>query len=80
MARLNKTTNNLKLVAQQLDEASGSLYNALDNLSKIRNLGDQSDLKDIPAQIDRIDPTAIDVLRQSILELIEEKEIRSEGE
>lgn len=80
MARLNKTANNLKLVAQQLDEASGSLYNALDNLSKMRNLGDQSDLKDIPAQMDRIDPTAIDVLRESILELIEEKEIRSEGE
>jgi hypothetical protein len=67
--RLNKTENNLKLIWQQLDNASGELYNALDNLARMVELSDN-----IKRQADMIDITRIDGLKNEIEELIEMKE------
>ncbi len=66
--RINKTEKNLKLIWQQLDEASGNLYNALDNLANMVDLSDE-----IQRQADMIDITRIDGLKQEIEELIEDK-------
>lgn len=68
MTRVNKTVNNLKRVWKQLDDASGALYNALENLSQMTDL-DQT----IQRQADMIDVTRIDGLKQEIEALIEAK-------
>ncbi|AZU98990.1 hypothetical protein pW2_167 [Bacillus phage pW2] len=68
MTRVNKTVNNLKRVWQQLDDASGAVYNALENLAQMTDL-DQK----IKRQVDMIDVTRIDGLKQEIEEMIKEK-------
>ncbi|WP_307312213.1 hypothetical protein [Neobacillus driksii] len=67
--RVNKTIRNLHTVWQQLDNASGELYNALDILASMTNLDDK-----IKRQADQIDITRIDGLKQEIEALIEKKE------
>lgn len=71
--RINKTENNLKKIWEQLDNASGELYNALDNLASMVDLSDQ-----IKRQADMIDVTRIDGLKQEIEVLIEEKQRKNE--
>jgi hypothetical protein len=66
--RINKTEKNLELIWKFLDDASGDLYNALDNLARMVDLSD-----DIKRQADMIDVTRIDGLKQEIEELIENK-------
>jgi hypothetical protein len=66
--RINKTEKKLQLIWQQLDNASGELYNALDNLARMVDLSDE-----IKRQADTIDITRIDGLKQEIEELIERK-------
>lgn len=68
MTRVNKTVNNLKRVWQQLDDASGAVYNALDNLSQMTDLNPQ-----IQRQADMIDVTRIDGLKQEVEEMIKAK-------
>ncbi|UGO50620.1 hypothetical protein PQE68_gp029 [Bacillus phage vB_BanS_Sophrita] len=68
MTRVNKTVNNLKRVWKQLDDASGAVYNALENLAQMTDL-DQK----IKRQVDMIDVTRIDGLKQEIEEMIKEK-------
>ncbi|PAD70837.1 hypothetical protein CHH83_02400 [Bacillus sp. 7586-K] len=70
MMRVNKTKNNLELVWKQLDDASGSLYNALDNLSGMVNLEE-----DILRQADMIDVSRIDTLKEKIEALINNKNL-----
>jgi hypothetical protein len=66
--RMNKTEKNLELIWKFLDNASGDLYNALDNLARMVDLSDE-----IKRQADMIDVTRIDGLKQEIEELIEQK-------
>ncbi|GLI90526.1 hypothetical protein [Bacillus subtilis] len=68
MKRVNKTKGNLKLVIDQLDEASGSLYNAIDNLARMKGLGTE-----IEQLVERLDPSRIDVLKHDLIELLERK-------
>ena len=68
LKRLNKTEKNLQLIWKQLDNASGELYNALDNLARMVDLSD-----DIKRQADMIDVTRIDCLKHEIEDLIESK-------
>lgn len=68
LKRLNKTEKNLQLIWEQLDNASGNLYNALDNLARMVDLSDE-----IQRQADMIDVTRIDCLKHEIEDLIEEK-------
>jgi hypothetical protein len=70
--RVNKTENNLELVWKQLDDASGALYNALDNLARMVDLSEN-----VKRQADTIDITRIDGLKQEIEALLEEKIIKS---
>lgn len=71
--RINKTEKNLQLIWQQLDNASGELYNALDSLARMVELSDN-----IKRQADTIDITRIDGLKQEIEELIEKKKEKGE--
>ena len=66
--RINKTEKNLKLIWEQLDNASGNLYNALDNLARMVDLSD-----DMKRQADMIDITRIDGLKQEIEQLLEDR-------
>lgn len=66
--RLNKTEKNLQLVWQQLDNASGELYNALDSLARMVGMSD-----DIKRQAEMIDISRIDGLKQEIEALMEER-------
>lgn len=66
--RLNKTLKNLETVWKQLDNASGELYNALDNLADMVDLSDN-----IRRQSEMIDISRIDGLKQEIEALIEAK-------
>ena len=66
--RLNKTLKNLETVWKQLDNASGELYNALDNLADMVDLSDN-----IRRQSEMIDISRIDGLKQEIEALIEMK-------
>lgn len=66
--RMNKTEKNLKLIWEQLDNASGNLYNALDNLARMVDMSD-----DIKRQCDMIDITRIDGLKQEIEQLLEDR-------
>lgn len=66
--KINKTINNLQLVWNQLDEASGNLYNALDNVSRMVDVPDE-----VTKLVERIDIGKVDQLRNEIEELIEEK-------
>jgi hypothetical protein len=63
-----KTLKNLEQIWKQLDNASGDLYNALDNLADMVDLSD-----DIKRQSDMIDISRIDGLKQEIEALIEMK-------
>jgi hypothetical protein len=72
LKRLNKTEKNLQLIWEQLDNASGSLYNALDNLARMVELSD-----DIKRQADMIDVTRIDCLKHEIEDIIEQKKVNS---
>jgi hypothetical protein len=69
LVRVNKTKANLQNVWQQLDNASGELYNALDNLASMTGLDDR-----IKRQAEQIDITRIDGLKQEIEALLEKKE------
>lgn len=69
MVRVNKTKANLQNVWQQLDNASGELYNALDNLASMTGLDER-----IKRQAEQIDITRIDGLKQEIEALLEQKE------
>jgi hypothetical protein len=66
--RINKTEKNYKTIWQQLDNASGELYNALDNLARMVDIPE-----DLKRQADMIDITRIDCLKQEIEELMEKK-------
>lgn len=68
MRRVNKTQANLERVWKQLDEASGSLYNALDALSCMVDLDDTT-----KRLADMIDITRIDLLKSEIEELLNKK-------
>lgn len=65
---MNKTTNNLKRVWEQLDKASGDLYNALDALASMKGLPE-----DIKRLSDMIDVTRVDILKNEVEALIEAK-------
>jgi hypothetical protein len=65
--RLNKINKNLKMVWQQLDDASGLLENAFNNLLTITNIP-----KDIKDKIEHIDFSAIISLKNDVEELIKE--------
>ena len=73
MVRVNKTKANLQNVWQQLDNASGELYNALDNLASMTGLDER-----IKRQAEQIDITRIDGLKQEIEALLEKKENSNE--
>ena len=66
--RINKTEKNLELIIKDLDDASGQLYNALDNLARMVDLSDK-----IKRQAEMIDITRIDLLKQEIEEILENK-------
>lgn len=66
--RINKTEGNLKTVWNQLDNASGELYNALDNLSRMTDIDPKA-----KQLMEKIDPTTIDILKNYIEELVQAK-------
>lgn len=66
--RINKTVNNLKTVWNQLDNASGELHNALDNLAHMVDLDE-----DVQRQAETIDISRINHLKNVIEQMIEEK-------
>jgi hypothetical protein len=68
MARLNKTEKNLLTAWTQLDNASGELYNALDNLSRMTDLNEN-----MKRQAEMIDVSRIDLLKEEIGALLEKK-------
>lgn len=73
--RMNKTKNNLIDVKNHLDDASGSLYNAKQNLGMMVGIEeDETELGSIEAQLDRIDISNIDNIKQKVEELIRKKE------
>lgn len=65
--RINKTKENFEIIYKQLDNASGELYNAIDNLARVVDLP-----KEIIEKYKRIDVSLIDSLRYDIEQLIEE--------
>ena len=69
MKRINKTKNNLVNVWSLLDDASGSLYNALEAIES---------MVDLPSELEKnanlIDVSSITSLKNKIEELIHEKE------
>lgn len=65
--RINKTKENFDIIYKQLDNASGELYNAIDNLARMVDLP-----KEIIEKYERIDVSLIDSLRYDIGKLIEE--------
>lgn len=74
--RINKTKGNLEIVWEQLDDASGSLYNALETLYRMTNLGnEESDERNLISTLESIDISAIDNAKQEIEELIRKKNI-----
>ncbi|BAK52877.1 hypothetical protein F373_gp065 [Bacillus phage SP-10] len=68
MKRVNKTKGNLKSVIDRLDDASGALYNAIDNLSRMNGLGTE-----IEQLVEKLDPSRIDLLKHELIELLEQK-------
>lgn len=66
--RVNKTVANLQTIWQQLDDASGSLYNAS------HSIGSMTDNEEINREMGYIDITAIDTLKNKIEEMIEQKQ------
>jgi hypothetical protein len=65
--RINKTVGNLKRLWHLLDDASGSLYNVVDQL------GNMTDMPELQDQLDKIDITAIDSIKEQIESILEEK-------
>lgn len=65
--RINKTKENFEIIYKQLDNASGELYRAIDNLARMVDLP-----KEIIEKFERIDVSLIDSLRYDIRKLIEE--------
>lgn len=66
--RVNKTEGNLKTVWNQLDNASGELYNALDNLARMVDIDPEA-----KRLSNMVDITAIDALKNYIEELVQAK-------
>lgn len=66
--RVNKTETTLKRVWNQLDNASGELYNALDNISRMVDIDPEA-----KRLSDKIDITTIDILKNHIEELVKAK-------
>lgn len=66
---MNKTTNNLQNVWQYLDNASGDLSNALDNLSRMVDLPEN-----IKRQIEMIDIGVIVLLKEEIEDLMNKED------
>jgi len=66
--RVNKTEGNLKRVWNQLDNASGELYNALDNISRMTDIDPEA-----KRLAEKIDATTIDILKNYIEELVQAK-------
>lgn len=65
---MNKTINNLKTVWAQLDKASGELYNALDNLSRMSGLPEE-----VTKAMERVDVEVFTSIKNEIEALIEDK-------
>lgn len=70
MTRVNKTEKNLRIVWNQLDNASGELYNALHNLSQMTDITGK-----MQRQMDMIDVSRIDMLKQEVEAIMEAKGI-----
>lgn len=70
MTRVNKTEKNLSIVWNQLDNASGELYNALHNLSQMTDITGK-----MQRQMDMIDVSRIDMLKQEVEAIMEAKGI-----
>lgn len=66
--RKNKTDNNLRLIWEQLDNASGALYNALDTLARMSDLPET-----MKRQADMIDVSRIDILKNEVEDLFKKK-------
>jgi hypothetical protein len=66
--RINKTEGNLKRVWNQLDNASGEIYNALDNITRMTDIDPEA-----KRLAEKIDPTAIDMLKNYIETLVQSK-------
>jgi hypothetical protein len=68
--RKNKTRKNLQQLWEQLDNASGELYEALFTLSLMTGIPE-----DIQKDAERLDITAIDNLKNKIEEILEQQKI-----
>jgi len=70
LKRVNKTENKLQVVWEQLDEASGNVYNALHSLERMVDLPEE-----IKGRIEQVSNhvQTLDSLKFNIEELIEEK-------
>jgi hypothetical protein len=66
--RINKTVKNLNYVWNHLDDATGSLYNAMQNLNLMTDI--PQELKD---RLDRIDISEIVAIREEIEDMIKAK-------
>jgi len=66
-----KTANNLKEIWKHLDDASGSIYNAIELIGDIKSI--DSRLKE---ELERLDPTAIDSLKNDVEEAINKKGVK----
>jgi hypothetical protein len=63
--KVNTRKRKLKRIWRQLDEASGSLYNAIDNLARLKDLPIS-----IKAEIERIDVSQITELKNIVEDII----------
>lgn len=66
--RINKTENNLQQLWDYLDQASGNLYNVIENLHFMVDVPEE-----IEDKLDRLDITLIDSIKNDIEKIIEEK-------
>lgn len=69
MSRTNKTKKNLENVWQQLDDVCGLLDQAFHNIGTMTNIPEETIYR-----IERIDVSAIVMLKNSVEALIQEKE------
>lgn len=67
-SRINKTEKNLQLAWEHLDDACGSLDNAIFNISSMVNVDDE-----IVTRVGNLDITEISMLRDLIGDMLEEK-------
>lgn len=73
MRRVNKTQSNLQQVWEQLDNASGELYNAAHNILSMVDLPHH-----VRKAVEQLDIAAIDALKNAIEELQEIKRVEKE--